>query len=45
MDMENLTKQLAATIKTLELADKRTDQTIKSEKDRDISRLLRTIET
>ena len=43
--MESLEKQLAATIKTLELADKRTDQIIKSEKDRDISRQLRTIET
>ena len=43
--MENLIKQLSATVKTLELADKRTVQIITSERERDISRQLKSMET
>ena len=42
--MENLIKQLSATVKTLELADKRTVQIISSERERDISRKLKAME-
>lgn len=43
--MENLVKQLATTIKTLQYTDKRTAQVIATGREREISRQIRTMES